>query len=106
MDRVSEWESMCNPESGCKTKCCFYNGSPCENLDIYKTELSAGRCRIYESRFGIRKNLKGEEFQCVPMHAYLLLKKAPELCGYGDITSVNGKTTQRGKELSGRSITV
>ena len=87
-----EWESFCNCESGCRTQCCYFEGEPCENLDIYKPSLNAGRCRIYETRFGMRRTTGGKIFRCATMAEKLLVEGAPNrYCGYSHITSIEGR---------------
>jgi len=90
----AEWESLCAPETGCRTQCCYFEGEPCEHLDIYKPSINAGRCRIYENRFGIRNTTGGKTFRCAPMWERLLHLKAPARCGYEGIKSVNGQVTK------------
>ena len=100
MQRVSgsdAWEGMCRPEHGCKTACCYYQGSPCEELRIMNTKTNRGVCRVYPTRFGVHKTVAGETFQCVPYAAYLKHQPAHPKCGYAVVKSIEGMPVVRGQ---------
>ena len=90
--RLDAWERLCDPTKGCQAKCCYYEGSPCEELN-----LSTLTCRTYPNRFGLHKTVSGVEFQCVPFHVALQHQPAPEKCGYAGITQINGVPIVRGQ---------
>lgn len=98
---LAEWEGLCDPSKGCKTDCCFYEGSPCVHLEWIDEEKKIGRCSIYEHRFdkcslcgqekAQHKTVDGKVFQIVPMWVRLQHTLAPEKCGYSKIISIQGK---------------
>ena len=88
-ERERVWESYCDPGKGCGTACCFFNGSPCTELEFLDPEKKIGRCRIYDKRFGRRKTIKGDVFQCVPIHVYMQFHSVPARCGYEGIEVEN-----------------
>lgn len=91
------WEALCEPKGGCGTACCFFNGSPCEHLELFDTKRQAGRCRIYDHRFGTHRTVDGQAFHCVPMMNRLQITGLPHpQCGYACVTSMNGKPVAMG----------
>lgn len=50
-----------------------------------------GRCRVYETRFGLHKTVGGKQFQCSTIANRLLLQGADPGCGYADVISINGQ---------------
>lgn len=54
-----EWENLCKQCGGC----CGAYDDPCQHLK--KGPVGKYYCDIYEQRFGLRRTLKGEEFNCV-----------------------------------------
>ena len=88
----TEWESYCDNRNGCGTACCFYEGSPCENLQWIKKKEGIGVCSIYERRFGVRKTVDGKEFLCAPMFVRLKEEGIPHpKCGYASVRSIQGE---------------
>lgn len=81
MDR---WESLCDPSKGCHAACCYFEGSPCEELD-----RETLRCRVYITRFGLRQTVDGKPFRCAPMAEKLLVEGVPHVqCGYRVVRSI------------------
>ncbi len=72
------WEAKC---TRCGSCCGVADGDICENLEMRTNGLYA--CRIYETRFGMRKTLSGRVFQCVPLR-WIINQHWPgdHLCGY------------------------
>lgn len=94
---TAEWEGLCRADQGCKTACCYYEGSACENLKIVDNKTGAGVCSVYDLRFGLHKNLEGQTFRCVPFRTYLQHHPAVEGCGYKVVLSIEGVPVVRGK---------
>ena len=88
---------MCDPAKGCRTACCYYNGSPCEELRIMNTKTNRGVCRVYPTRFGVHKTVAGEAFKCASMADWLMEKPAPESCGYAVVRRIEGLPVIRGQ---------
>ena len=57
--KQQEWEKLCIRCGGC----CGAYDDPCQHL--LENEHSQFYCSIYAKRFGTRKSVKGEEFDCV-----------------------------------------
>ena len=95
----AEWEGMCDPSKGCRTVCCFFEGSPCEELQWVDRKKGIGRCRVYLTRHGRHKTINGKEFMCVDMKQWLALNIPVRECGYHPLTAVEGVKTQYGKTL-------
>ncbi len=72
------WEAKC---TRCGSCCGVAEGDPCENLE--KLENGKYSCKIYETRFGMRKTVSGRVFQCVPLR-WIINQHWPgdHLCGY------------------------
>ena len=84
-------------ELGCGTRCCFYEGSPCTQLEFTDAAKQVGRCKVYPERFGRRHTVSGVAFQCVPMIAKLKLDGVPHpKCGYNVVRSLEGVPIVRG----------
>jgi len=81
-ERKRIWEGYCDPSKGCRTACCYYKGSACEQLEITDIEKGIGRCKVYETRFGDRHTVSGELFKCVPIHVFMQHDRVPAKCGY------------------------
>ena len=60
------WESQCTRCGAC---CGAIEGDPCEHLA--KDESGKYFCRIYETRFGLRRAVSGRYFRCVPIRDIL-----------------------------------
>lgn len=88
---------MCDSSKGCRTACCYYEGSPCEHLRIIDHQENRGVCRIYAERFGEHQTVAGERFQCVPYGEYLKHQPAHAKCGYSVIHSIEGIPVIRGQ---------
>ena len=59
--KKSEWENLCIRCGAC----CGAYDDPCEHLvEIEKDKFF---CHIYNERFGDRKTVSGDEFECVPV---------------------------------------
>lgn len=89
---LTRWEGLCDPAKGCGVACCYYEGSPCTELD-----LETKQCRIYDHRFGLRATMDGKRFRCASMREFLLHKPAPTLCGYRVVQSIEGVPVVRGQ---------
>lgn len=87
---------MCDSSKGCRTACCHWEGSPCENLRWTDKAKGIGVCSIYDTRFGIRKTVDGKEFRCVPASTWIKHVLPPVLCGYYNVIHVEGIPTVRG----------
>lgn len=72
------WEAACTRCGAC---CGITTDDPCENL-LISVDGKSG-CRIYETRFGMRKTISGKVFQCVPLR-WIVNQSWPgdHLCGY------------------------
>ena len=57
--RQEDWESLCVRCGGC----CGAYDDPC--LHLKKDAQDKFYCTIYDQRFGSRKTVKGEQFNCV-----------------------------------------
>lgn len=99
----AKWEAKCNPASGCGTVCCFWEGSPCEHLELNET-TRIGRCSIYEHRFGTHRTLEGKEFLCAPAALWIQKVSPPDACGYATVLRVNGIPTVRGMVKQGQVV--
>jgi len=88
---------MCTPAGGCLTRCCFYDGSPCDKLEFTDAAKSVGRCTVYATRFGVHQTLMGTSFKCASMADWLMQKPAPEKCGYAVVRSIEGMPVVRGQ---------
>jgi len=53
----------------CGACCGAYDGDPCRHLK--KDESDKYYCEIYNSRFGLKKTVKGNSFHCVPVKEIL-----------------------------------
>ncbi|NQT27995.1 MAG: hypothetical protein HQ570_00165 [Candidatus Omnitrophica bacterium] len=62
--KEKEWEKFCIRCGGC----CGAYDDPCLHLKEGKKKF---RCEIYSERFGTRKSVEGEEFNCVPVKEIL-----------------------------------
>lgn len=58
-EKDKEWENLCRRCGGC----CGAYDDPC--LHLKKNKKGKFDCEIYPERFGLRKSVKGEEFNCV-----------------------------------------
>jgi len=90
------WERKCEPANGCRTACCYFEGSACENLRVMNTKTGRAVCRIYFDRFGEHKTVDGKAFRCVPFMVWLRTKPAPAKCGYAGVTAIDGVPVVRG----------
>lgn len=95
--RTTSWEAMCQPSGGCGTMCCFYEGSPCEELRWVDRKKGIGVCTVYSKRHGYHKTLEGKEFVCSDMGTWLKYNIPHERCGYRGIVRVDGQLTLEGK---------
>ncbi|UCD15996.1 MAG: hypothetical protein JSV34_02790 [Candidatus Omnitrophota bacterium] len=59
--KEEEWENLCIRCGGC----CGAFDDPC--LHLKKNKSGKYYCEIYRKRLGLRKTVKGEEFDCVPV---------------------------------------
>jgi len=64
--RAQAWEHRCRMCGAC---CGSIEGDPCECLE--KKEDGTYACRVYETRFGEHRTLKGRVFNCVPIRTIL-----------------------------------
>ena len=64
-NKEREWEKLCIHCGGC----CGAYDDPC--LHLKKTKDNKFYCEIYSDRFGTRKTVNGEEFNCVPVKEIL-----------------------------------
>lgn len=77
-----QWEKICLRCGGC----CGAFDDPC--LHLRKDNDNKYFCEIYQSRFGTRKTVNGEEFYCVPIQKILNTHwKNDHLCPYKKIKS-------------------
>lgn len=75
--KEKEWENLCRRCGGC----CGAYDDPCQHLK--KVRGGKFRCEIYPNRFGTRKTVGGEEFDCVPVKKILNRHWAKDyLCVY------------------------
>lgn len=75
--KESQWESLCIRCGGC----CGAYDDPC--IFLKKSKKDGFYCSIYNNRFGSRKALSGEEFDCVPVKEILCTHwKNDHLCSY------------------------
>ena len=75
--KESEWESLCINCGGC----CGAYDDPCVHLK--KNNSGKSYCEIYEKRFGLKKSINGEEFNCVMIKEILHTHwKNDHLCSY------------------------
>lgn len=76
--QAASWEAMCTRCGAC---CGSTTNDPCENL----LKMPDGKygCKIYETRFGLRKTISGKSFQCVPLR-WIVHQSWPgdQMCGY------------------------
>jgi len=76
-EKESQWESLCIRCGGC----CGAYDDPC--IFLKKSKKGGFYCSIYNNRFGSRKSLAGEEFDCVPVKEILRTHwKNDYLCSY------------------------
>ena len=76
-NKEREWEKLCLRCGGC----CGAYDDPC--LRLKKDKKNRFYCEIYSDRFGTRKTVKGEEFNCVPVKEILNTHwKNDHLCIY------------------------
>jgi hypothetical protein len=61
-----KWENACRRCGAC---CGKNDGDPCEHLVVKNPGQTF--CGIYEQRFGLRKTISGQYFQCVPLRQIL-----------------------------------
>ena len=72
-----QWEDMCKRCGGC----CGAYDDPCQHLRQKAQGLFY--CEIYATRFGERRSIKGEKFDCVPVREILNSHwKNDHLCAY------------------------
>jgi uncharacterized cysteine cluster protein YcgN (CxxCxxCC family) len=75
--KEQEWENLCLRCGGC----CGAYDDPCAHLK--KEKKGKFYCLVYTERFGTRKALSGEEFDCVPIRKILSTRwKKDYLCRY------------------------
>ena len=75
--KEKEWEKLCIRCGGC----CGAYDDPCVHLK--KRKNNEYYCEIYSNRFGLRKSVGGEEFNCVPIKEILNTHwKKDYLCAY------------------------
>ena len=96
-EATDRWERKCDPSKGCRTACCYFEGSPCEELFVTDHSAGVGRCRVYPMRFGEHQTVAGATFRCVPFGQWLQHRPAPDACGYEDVVRVNGVPVVRGQ---------
>ena len=71
------WETLCKRCGGC----CGSFDDPC--IHLKKDAEGCYFCEIYASRFGTRKTVEGEEFDCVPINEIIDTSwKKDWLCAY------------------------
>lgn len=66
MSKEKEFEALC---IRCGSCCGAYDGDPC--LHLKKDKDNKYYCRIYPQRFGERKTISGDDFECVPIREIL-----------------------------------
>lgn len=72
-----EWERLCLHCGGC----CGVYDDPCKHLKEDKE--GSFHCEVYNRRFGTRKTVNGEEFNCVLVKQILhIYWKKDYLCAY------------------------
>ena len=64
-EKEKEWEGLCRRCGGC----CGAYDDPC--LHLRGDKKGEYYCEIYFRRFGLRKTVGGEEFNCVPVKEIL-----------------------------------
>jgi len=64
-EKENEWEGLCRRCGGC----CGAYDDPC--LHLKGDKKGEYYCEIYPKRFGLRKTVEGEEFNCVPVKEIL-----------------------------------
>ena len=75
--KEKKWEESCIRCGGC----CGAYDDPC--LHLKEGEKNRFYCEIYSDRFGTRKSVEGEEFDCVPVKKILNTHwKKDYLCVY------------------------
>ena len=60
-NKEREWEKLCV----CCGGCCGAYDDPC--LHLKRDKKNKFHCKIYSDRFGSRRSVEGEEFNCVPV---------------------------------------
>ncbi|MCK4519614.1 MAG: hypothetical protein KAT96_00370 [Candidatus Omnitrophica bacterium] len=76
-EKDKEWESLCRRCGAC----CGAYDDPC--LHLKKDKEGKYNCEIYSERFGLKKSIKGEEFNCVPIKEIIKTHwKNDHLCAY------------------------
>ncbi|MCK4917704.1 MAG: hypothetical protein KAJ79_03460 [Candidatus Omnitrophica bacterium] len=77
IEKENEWESLCINCGGC----CGAFDDPCFHLK--KNEKGMFYCEIYCNRFGLKKSISGDEFNCVMIKEILHTHwRNDHLCGY------------------------
>jgi hypothetical protein len=80
-----DWEARCTRCGAC---CGVFERDPCENLE--KSSDGKYSCRIYTTRFGLRKSISGRIFECVPLRQILHTSwPGKHQCGYKNIKQEN-----------------
>jgi len=86
--KEKEWEELC----ACCGGCCGAYDDPCQHLK--EDERGKFHCEIYDQRFGSRRTVRGEEFDCVLvkkiLHTYW---KKDYLCAYKQYSKMPWKLT-------------
>lgn len=76
-ERRKQWENMCRRCGGC----CGAYDDPCQHLK--RNVQGLFYCEIYDRRFGERRSVGGEKFDCVPVREILHSHwKNDHLCAY------------------------
>lgn len=66
-------------------------------MKLTDKDASIGTCRIYKRRFGEHETIAGDVFKCIPMMIRLKHEPAPKMCGYSNVTRVDGVPVVIGK---------
>ncbi len=75
--KEKEWEGLCSRCGGC----CGAYDDPCQHLKKDKSDKFC--CEIYTARFGMKKSVRGEKFDCVLVKEVLhIYWKNDHFCTY------------------------